>query len=267
MTVDQSEAAYTADDLVGALQRNQFTLHYQPIVSSKTARTVTVEALLRMRLPSGQLASPLDFLDVAEQSGIVCDLGEWALRRACSEGVNWPGVCVAVNISPKQLQFPGFLNTVRRILKETGFPPDRLELELTEHCPVEDMPRAYATLAALRKLGIRIALDDFGAGYSGLIYLRKLPLDKIEIDRAFIASMDTQHADVLVRSIVQLGRNLGLTVTAEGVETEDHQRALIEAGCDELQGYLFSRALPPGDIDTLFGCGAASARMRIAGAA
>lgn len=264
---DQSKAAYTANDLVQALQLNQFTLHYQPIVSANTARTVCVEALLRMRLPSGQLASPQDFLSVAEQSGVVCDLGEWALQRACSQGVNWPGVAVAVNMSPKQLQFPGFLNTVRRILNETGFPANRLELELTEHCPVEDIPRAYATLAALRKMGVRIALDDFGAGYSGLIYLRKLPLDKIKIDRAFVASMDTEHADVLVRSIVELGRNLNLTVTAEGVETDDHQRALVDAGCHELQGYLFSRALPPGDVDTLFGCGAASARMRIAGAA
>lgn len=266
MTVDQSEAAFTRDDLARALQRNEFTLYYQPIVSATTARTVTVEALMRMRLPSGQLASPQDFLDVAEQSGFVCDLGEWALQRACSEGLNWVGVRLAVNISPKQLQFPGFLNTVRRILNETGFPPDRLELELTEHCPVEDMPRAYATLAALRKLGIRVALDDFGAGYSGLIYLRKLPLDKIKLDRAFVESMDPE-SDVLVRSIVQLGRNLGLTVTAEGVETSEHQRALIEAGCHELQGYLFSRPLPCADIDTLFGCGAASARLRIAGAA
>ena len=264
MTVDRSETAFTRDDLAQALQRNQFTLYYQPIVSATTARTVTVEALMRMRLPSGQLASPQDFLEVAEQSGFVCDLGEWALQRACSEGLNWPGVCVAVNISPKQLQF-GFLNTVRRILNETGFPPDRLELELTEHFPVEDMPRAYAKLAALRKLGIRVALDDCGAGYSGLIYLRKLPLDKIKIDRAFVESMDPE-SDILVRSIVQLGRNLGLTVTAEGVETSEQQRALIEAGCHELQGYLFSRPLPCADINTLFGCGSASARLRIAGA-
>ncbi|MDP2358185.1 MAG: EAL domain-containing protein [Beijerinckiaceae bacterium] len=266
MTVHQSDAAYTQDDLAQALKRNQFTLNYQPIVSAKTARTVTVEALLRMRLPTGHMATPPDFMDVAEQSGFVCDLGEWALQRACADGLNWPGVCVAVNISPKQLQVPGFLNTVRRILNETGFPPDRLELELTEHCPVEDFPRACATLTALRQLGIRVALDDFGVGYSGLIYLRKLPLDKIKIDRAFVESMDEQ-SDVLVRSIVQLGRNLGLTVTAEGVETSEHQRVLIEAGCHELQGYLFSRPLPAGDIDTLFGCGAASARLRIAGAA
>lgn len=266
MPVDQSEAVYTRDDLAQAFQANKFSLYYQPIVSAKTARTVTVEALLRMRLPSGRLATPQDFMDVAEQSGFICDLGEWALQRACSDGINWPGVSVAVNISPKQLQFPGFLNTVRRILNETGFPPDRLELELTEHCPVADIPRAYATLEGLRRLGIRVALDDFGVGYSGLIYLRKLPVDKIKIDRAFVESMDAQ-SDALVHSIVQLGRNLGLTVTAEGVETSEQQRALIEAGCHELQGYLFSRPLPCTDIDTLFGCGAASARMRMAGAA
>ena len=258
---------YTRDDLARALQRNDFALYYQPIVSTKTARTVIVEALIRMRLPNGEFAAPADFLEVAEESGFVCDLGEWALQRACTDGVNWPALRVAVNISPKQLQFPGFVNTVRRILNETGFPANRLELEITEHCPVADIPRAYASLAALRKIGVRIAIDDFGAGYSGLIYLRKLPVDKIKIDRVFVESMDTQGTDVLVASIVRLGRDLGLTVTAEGVESEDHQRALADAGCDELQGFLFSRPLPASDIDTLFGSGAASARLRMAGAA
>lgn len=267
MTVGPEEAMYTRDDLARALQRNDFALFYQPIVSAQTARTVTVEALVRMRLSNGDMAAPADFLDVAEESGFVCDLGEWALHRACTDGVNWPSLRVAVNISPKQLQFPGFLNTVRRILNETGFPPNRLELELTEHCPVEDIPRAYATLAALRKIGVRIAIDDFGAGYSGLIYLRKLPVDKIKIDRVFVESMDTQGSDILVASIVRLGRDLGLTVTAEGVEDEEHHLALAEAGCHELQGFLFSRPLPANDIDMLFGSGAASARLRIAGAA
>lgn len=267
MTVGQGEAMYTREDLARALLRNDFALFYQPIVSAHTSRTVIVEALIRMRLPGGDFAAPSDFLDVAEESGFVCDLGEWALHRACTDGVNWPALRVAVNISPKQLQFPGFVNTVRRILNETGFPANRLELELTEHCPVEDMPRAYATLAALRKIGVRIAIDDFGAGYSGLIYLRKLPVDKIKIDRVFVESMNMLEPDVLVASIVRLGCDLGLTVTAEGVESEEHQRALADAGCHELQGFLFSRPLPANDIDMLFGSGAASARLRIAGAA
>lgn len=267
MNPGQSAATISRDDLQRAIGRNELVLLYQPIVSAATARTVAVEALLRLRLPSGDLALPDDFIHVAEEAGLLCDLGEWALRRACSDGARWPALRVAVNVSPKQVQFPGFVQMVRRILAETGFQPERLELELTEHCPIDDVPSACAAMAALRKIGVRIAIDDFGAGYSGLIYLRRLPVDKIKIDRAFIESIETPEAGILVRSIIRLGRDLGLTVTTEGVESPEHQTMLAEAGSDELQGYLFARPLPAGDVDTLFGSGGAAARMRIAGAA
>jgi len=267
MSPDQSAARISEDDLHRAIGRNDFVLLYQPIVSAGTARTVAVEALLRMRLPSGDLALPDDFIPVAEVTGLMSDLGEWVLRRACSDGARWPALRVAVNVSPKQVQFPGFVQMVRRILAETAFEPGRLELELTEHCPIDDVPSACAAMAALRKLGVRIVLDDFGAGYSGLIYLRRLPIDKIKIDRAFIESIETPETNILVRSIIRLGRDLGLTVTTEGVESPEHQTMLADAGSDEMQGYLFARPLPAGDIDLLFGSGGAAARMRIAGAA
>jgi diguanylate cyclase len=267
MSVDQFVGRITRDVLQQAIKQNDLTLVYQPIVSAQSARTVAVEALARLKLPSGDLVSPDEFIELAESTGLVCDLGEWALRRACQDGLNWPGVRVAVNISPKQLQFPNFLNTVRRILKETGFPPQRLEFELTEHSPVEDVASAHAILAGLRKIGVCLSLDDFGVGYSGLIALRRLPVDKIKIDRAFVESMGSRKADALVRSIVRLGRDLGLTVTAEGVETAEHQKFLADAGCDELQGYFFARPLPASDIDTLRGCGAGAPQLRVAGAA
>lgn len=267
MSFDQSGAGITRDDFERALRQNDFVLEYQPIVSAASARTVAVEALARMRTHSGEIVGPHDFIELAENTGLVRDLGELVLRRACMDGLNWPGIRVAVNISPKQLQFPGFLHMIRRTLNETGFPANRLELELTEHCPVEDAANAYAILAGLQKMGVRLALDDFGVGYSGLILLRRLPVDRIKIDRAFIEALGTRKSELIVRSIVRLGHELGMTVIAEGVETEEHQTILTDLGCDELQGYYFSRPMAAADIEMLFGCGADSARLRIAGAA
>ncbi|MFN3891821.1 MAG: EAL domain-containing protein [Beijerinckiaceae bacterium] len=267
MSTDQSADSFSRGDIERALRRNEFLLVYQPIVSAQTARTIGIEALLRLKLPNGDLAFPDEFIGLAENTGLVDGIGDWALRRACRDGLRWPSLRVAVNISPKQLQHSGFAERVRDILSETGFPAERLELELTEHCPLTDVAQAQSNMAALRRTGVRLALDDFGAGYSGLIYLRRLPLDKIKIDRAFIESVETREADILVRSIISLGRQLGLTVTAEGVEAAEHQAYLADAGCDELQGYLFSRPLPASDVDTLFGAGGASTRLRMAGAA
>lgn len=267
MRTDRSAAKITHDDLLRALGHDDFVLLYQPIVSASTVRTVGLEALVRMKLPSGDLASPDEFIRLAEDTGLVCELGEWALQRACADGQRWPALRVSVNVSPRQLHRADFVNTVQRILDKTGLPPERLELEVTEHCPIDDFAQAQNCMMALRETGVRLALDDFGVGYSSLIYLRKLPLDKIKIDRAFVESMETRKTGILVRSIVRLGHDLGLTVTAEGVETIEHQSILAEAGCHELQGYLFSRPLPAGDIDTLFGRPEATPRLRMAGAA
>ena len=244
-------------------------LMYQPIVAAETARPVCLEALVRLRLPSGEIVMPDRFIPLAEASGLIMELGEWVLRRACRDGLRWPGVRIAVNMSPKQLQHPGFVASVRRILHETGFPPEQLELELTEHSALHDVAMAEAGMNALRELGVRIALDDFGTGYSGLISLRRLPLDKIKIDRAFINSLgESPEADILMRSMVRLGRDLGMTVTAEGVEEAGHQEILTKAGCHELQGYLFSRPLGAQDIDALCGLRAAQEPgHKIAGAA
>ena len=267
MTSQQSIVRITESDLRGAIRRNELIVQYQPIVSAHTGRPVCVEALVRWRLPSGEYVMPNDFISIAEESDVILELGEWVLRRACIDGLRWPGIRIAVNMSPVQLQNADFVQSVRDILRETGLPPEQLELELTERAALKDVALAEAGIIALRKCGVRIALDDFGTGYSGLISLRRLPLDKIKIDREFLTALvETGEAGVLVRSMVRLGRDLGMTVTAEGVEEACHQAILTEAGCDELQGYLFSRPISADDIDTMFGMNA-NTRGRMAGAA
>jgi EAL domain-containing protein (putative c-di-GMP-specific phosphodiesterase class I) len=246
-------ASITQEELARAIREGYMTVMYQPIVEAETARLVCLEALVRMKRPNGEPVMPDEFIPLAESSDLILELGEWVLRRACTEGLRWPGLRIAVNMSPKQLQHNGFVMTVQRVLHETGFPPGRLELELTERSALDDVAKAEAGMNALRNFGVRIALDDFGTGYSGLIYLRRLPLDKIKIDRAFMDSLGkSPEADILMRSMVKLGRDLGMTVTAEGVEEPAHQEMLAQVGCHELQGYLFSRPLTASDIDTLY---------------
>lgn len=267
MSTQPSVARITEADIRGAIRRNELFVQYQPIVSAQTGRPVCVEALVRWRQASGEIVMPNDFIDIAEQSDVILELGAWVLRRACTDGLRWPGIRIAVNMSPVQLQNADFVQSVRTILRETGLPAEQLELELTERSALKDVAMAETGMAALRACGVRIALDDFGTGYSGLIYLRRLPLDKIKIDREFLASLgETGDASVLVRSMVRLGRDLGMTVTAEGVEEIEHQAILAEAGCDELQGYLFSRPVSADDIDAMFGMGCKK-RQRLQGAA
>lgn len=267
MKFNHNVANLSASELARGIRADELMLVYQPIVSADTGLPVCLEALVRWKTPSGNMVMPDEFIPLAEKSHLILELGEWVLRRACIDGLRWPGIRLAVNISSVQLQVPGFPQAVRRILMETGFPPSALELELTEHTAIEDSATAEATMGALRELGVRIALDDFGTGYAGLICLRRLPLDKIKIDRQFIEELSkTGEAGVLVRSMVRLGRELGMIVTAEGVEEQAHQAILKEAGCHELQGYLFSRPVSANDIDALF-LAAQSRGGRIAGAA
>jgi EAL domain-containing protein (putative c-di-GMP-specific phosphodiesterase class I) len=202
---------------------------------------------------------------MAEERGLIIPLGEWVLRRACRDGKRWPGLRIAVNVSPIQFRHRDFVGKVVEALEETGFDATRLELELTEGVVVEDADAAEAAMMELRALGVHLALDDFGTGYSSLIYLRRFAFDKIKIDRSFLESMEaTGESAILVHSIVHLGRALGLTVTAEGVETKEQHRFLQALGCHQLQGYLFSRPIPAEDVDVLLGVaqkpeGAASA--------
>jgi diguanylate cyclase (GGDEF)-like protein len=240
------------DDLRQAISQDGLVLHYQPLVSADGQTIVGLEALVRWPHAKQGLAGPARFISLAEERGLVIPLGEWVLRRACEDGRRWPGLRIAVNVSPIQFRHRDFVTSVMRALKETGFEPSRLELELTEGVVVEDADAAEAAMMELRALGVHLALDDFGTGYSSLIYLRRFAFDKIKIDRSFLESMEaTGESAILVHSIVHLGRALGLTVTAEGVETKEQHRFLQALGCHQLQGYLFSKPVPPDEIDRL----------------
>ena len=209
------------DDLRHAILRDELALHYQPVYSADGGSIVGVEALVRWPHAKHGLISPSRFIALAEERGLVIPLGEWVLRRACEDGKRWPHLRMAVNVSPLQFRHRDFVASVVRTLRETGFDPTRLELELTEGVVVEDADAAEAAMMELRALGVNLALDDFGTGYSSLIYLRRFAFDKIKIDRSFLESMEaTGESAILVHSIVHLGRALGLTVTAEGVETK-----------------------------------------------
>jgi diguanylate cyclase len=242
------------DDLRHAILRDELALHYQPLYSADGSTVVAVEALVRWPHAKQGLISPTRFISIAEERGLVIPLGEWVLRRACQDGKRWPNLRIAVNVSPIQFRHRDFVDGVVRILRETSFNPTRLELELTEGVVVEDADAAEAAMMELRALGVHLALDDFGTGYSSLIYLRRFAFDKIKIDRSFLESMEaTGESAILVHSIVHLGRALGLTVTAEGVETSEQHRFLQALGCHQLQGFLFSKPVPPEDIDRLLG--------------
>ncbi len=204
------------------------------------------EALARWRHPVKGVVPPAVFIPVAEDSGLIVPLGEWALMEACRNAAQWPGdLKVAVNLSPVQFTAPNLYEMIEQTLAETGLAPHRLELEITERIFMQDSENTLATLRRIKQLGVRIALDDFGTGYSSLSYLRSFPFDKIKVDRAFVSDLSERNEHVvIVQAVVSIARALGMTTTAEGVETEAQQQFLAALGCDELQGYLFSAPVP-----------------------
>ncbi|WP_439496822.1 putative bifunctional diguanylate cyclase/phosphodiesterase [Bosea sp. (in: a-proteobacteria)] len=240
------------DDLRKAIANDELLLHFQPQVSVDGSTITGVEALVRWPHPVHGMVPPSEFIGIAEERGLIVPLSEWVLRRACLEAKRWDRLKLAVNISPVQFRHKDFVRNVIRIIEETGFDPARLELELTEGVVVEDADAAETALMDLRAHGIGLALDDFGIGYSSLIYLRRFAFDKIKIDRSFLEYMETTgESAILVHSVVHLGRALGLRVCAEGVETTEQHRFLQAIGCHELQGFLFSKAVSPDEIDRL----------------
>jgi EAL domain-containing protein (putative c-di-GMP-specific phosphodiesterase class I) len=236
-----------------ALARGGFELHYQPILDLHTNRIVCFEALLRWRHPERGFISPTEFIPVAEETGLVVPLGEWVLREACREAAGWPeDTSVAVNLSPVQFRSRELVRTVAEALAGSGLPPNRLELEITESVLLHDSEANVALLHALKRLGVRIAMDDFGTGYSSLSYLRLFPFDKIKIDRSFVSDLPGGgESGAIVRAVVGLGARLGVTITSEGVETQSQLDYLRAEGCDEAQGYLFSRPVPASELATL----------------
>ncbi len=226
-------------DLEAALTRLEFELDFQPIMNIASGEFVGAEALMRWHSPARGLVLPQDFVPVAEETGLIVPLGEWALMKACTVAANWRnGLRIAVNVSAVQIKSSTFTGSVTSALASSGVPADRLELEITETVLMDESDTVLKTLRQLRDLGIRIALDDFGIGYSSLSYLRRFPVDKIKIDRSFIHDIDNHDTAAIVSTIIGLGAQLGITVTAEGVETEGQLEFLRREGCVEAQGYL-----------------------------
>jgi diguanylate cyclase (GGDEF)-like protein len=229
-------------DLREALEKNELELHYQPIIDLQRNVVTGFEALARWRHPVKGMVPPAVFIPVAEDSGLILPLGTWALSQACERAAQWPGhLKVAVNLSPVQLTTPNLVHVIEAILAKTGLAAHRLELEITERIFMENSEKTLSILHRLKALGIRIAMDDFGTGYSSLSYLRSFPFDKIKIDRAFVSDLaeGTEHL-VIVQAVVSIARALGMSTTAEGVETPGQRDFLKALGCDEAQGYLFS---------------------------
>lgn len=240
-------------DIREALAREDFELHFQPIVNIRTGRTMTCEALLRWRHPTRGMVSPAEFIPVAEEMGLIVELGGIVLRKACTECASWPAeVSVAVNLSPIQFRRTNVEAVVREALAVSGLAPDRLEIEITETVLLQDTAATRRTLRRLRNMGVRVALDDFGTGYSSLSYLQAFPLSKVKIDRSFLAGVDVdRRAMKLLRGVARLSVELGMTVVVEGVETQQQLAALAgEASITEAQGFLFSKAIPGEEIRT-----------------
>ena len=237
-------------NLRNALANNEFELYYHPIIDIQSKEVASVEALLRWRHPERGMISPSDFIPLAEESGLINSIGEWVLRKACSDATHWPSqVKVSVNLSPVQFRKIGPVDNFCRSLALTGLPPERLELEITESVLLRDNSENVEILHRLRLRGISIVLDDFGTGYSSLSYLRMFPFDKIKIDRSFVHEL-AKNADcaAIVSAVAGLGRSLRIGTVAEGVETEDQLLLVQAAGCTHAQGFLFGRPCPAAEL-------------------
>lgn len=244
------------NNLRHALDRGEFRLVYQPQLDLASGRIHSVEALIRWDHPTDGTISPMEFIPLAEENGLIVPIGEWVLRTACGDAARWQreghGLTVAVNLSPMQFKDPNLVKTVLDILAQTALTASLLELEVTETAVMEDSVATLATLEALNGHGVQIALDDFGTGYSSMNYLKRMPLNNLKIDKSFVQGLPHDRDNhAIVRAILSLARNLGFSVTAEGVETIEQVEALRGMACDSLQGYYFSRPVPAADIPAL----------------
>lgn len=232
-----------------ALEKNEFVLHYQPKISLKTGKLTGAEALIRWNDPRTGLVPPGQFISILEETGLIYDVGRWALRNALETHLRWrnegrPAICIAVNVSPLQLRHRDFVSRIRRAISIDPDAAAGLELELTESLVMEDIKHSIASLHAIREMGVTIAIDDFGTGFSSLSYLAKLPVDTLKIDRSFITEMTSSPQGLsLVSTIIMLGQSLNMKIVAEGVETEEQKRLLQVHKCDEMQGFLFSKPI------------------------
>jgi diguanylate cyclase (GGDEF)-like protein len=241
-------------DLRKALPAGEFELHYQPIVNLASNEISGFEALIRWNHPTRGMISPAAFIPLAEEIGFILPMGEWVIRQACATAAQWPAhLHVAVNISAIQFRSPGLMQVIVGALAASGLAPTRLEIEITESVLLHNKEATLAVLHQLRALGIRIAMDDFGTGYSSLTYLQSFPFDKIKIDRSFVKNITDNPSSLnIVRAVAALANGMGMTATAEGVETAEQLAQITSEGCTEMQGFLFSRPLPPAEIERQF---------------
>jgi diguanylate cyclase len=230
-----------------ALQRGEFVLHYQPQIEIASGRIVGVEALVRWQHPVRGLVPPMEFIPLAEESGLIEPIGEWVLSTACAQAAAWlqsglPALRMGINVSARQFHNPALESVVAQVLAEHGLAPEQLELEITESLSMKDPEESIRILASFKALGVGIAIDDFGTGYSNLAYLRRFPVRRIKMDRSFVSELGSQSSShAIVEAIVAMAHKLDLQVIAEGVETAEQRDQLLRYGCDELQGYWFSR--------------------------
>jgi EAL domain-containing protein (putative c-di-GMP-specific phosphodiesterase class I) len=250
MNVSAVERQSVEEGLRNALEDREFVLHYQPIINVKTGAVAGAEALIRWNHPTRGLVSPMTFIPVAEETGLILPIGAWVMREACRQAQSWKHTglnsgSMAVNVSAIQFRDGNFLEDVFSILRETGLDPHSLELEVTEGVLMKNAEVAASTLKAVRDIGISVSVDDFGTGYSSLSYLRKFPLDVLKIDQSFLRKIHAAPDDsIIVSAIIGMGRAIGLRVVAEGVETAEALEFLKANDCDDAQGYYFSRPVP-----------------------
>ncbi|MCX6006822.1 MAG: EAL domain-containing protein, partial [Chloroflexi bacterium] len=234
-----------------ALERNELFLHYQAKLDFKTGAITGVEALLRWQNPFLGSVTPTQFIPVAEEAGLIVPIGRWVLRTACSQNVAWqrqglPAVCMAVNLSLKQFTDNNLLDDIGAALKDSGMAPDLLELEITESIVMHNSTHIIDTLSKIKNMGVRLAIDDFGTGYSSLAQIKRFPIDTLKVDRSFIRNIPKDIEDnAITEAIIAMGKTLSLTVIAEGVETQEQMDFLKKHACDQIQGYYFSRPIPP----------------------
>jgi EAL domain-containing protein (putative c-di-GMP-specific phosphodiesterase class I)/CheY-like chemotaxis protein len=247
-------------ELRHALEADQLQVWYQPIVSMESRRIIGAEALIRWMHPERGMIAPNDFIPLAEQSGLIVQIGRWVLQRAGQDAAAWreldstePNFFVAVNVSPYQLADPRLADSVRQVLANSQLPPNALKLEITESALLQDREMVIRTLQELRSVGVSIAVDDFGTGYSALSYLQQLPLDVLKLDRSFVSTLGELENSAVAETIVHLGHLLTLTVVAEGIETESQWEVCRELGCGMGQGFLFAEPMAAGLLTTMLG--------------
>src|SRR5690606_22644444 len=244
-----------------ALERGEFTLQYQPKVNIATGEITGAEALLRWWNPDLGFVSPARFIPVAEDTGLIVPIGKWVLRTACAQNVAWqkqglPAIRMGVNLSPRQFKDPRLLRDISDVLAQTGMAPELLELEITESVVMHDVDRAVKKLMAIKEMGVRLAIDDFGTGYSSLAQLKRFPIDTLKVDRSFIREIPKHlEEEAISDAISAMGRTLGVTVVAEGVENAEQQRFLRRRGCHEMQGFYFGRPSHPDVLADLLQAG------------